>query len=136
MEEIKNEIMDKVNYYIPHLAIFKPEKASTPLRVVFYVSAKTTSGFCLNSILLNGGIIHQDLFSIVSRFRKHKYASSADIRKMYRKILNCPNQRDLQSIVWNTSADASVKVHKLSTVTYGTVSAPFFSYQDLKGLNR
>ncbi|GBM95305.1 hypothetical protein AVEN_59501-1 [Araneus ventricosus] len=74
MEEIKNEIMDKVNYYIPHHAIFKPEKTSTPLRVVFDASAKTTSGFSLNSILLNGGIIQQDLFSIVSRFRKHKFA--------------------------------------------------------------
>ncbi|GBN51454.1 hypothetical protein AVEN_268817-1, partial [Araneus ventricosus] len=134
MEEIKNEIMDKVNYYIPHHAIFKPEKTSTPLRVVFDASAKTTSGFSLNSILLNGGIIQQDLFSIVSRFRKHKFAFSADIKKMYRQILIDPNQRDLQRIVWKTSADASVKVYKLSTVTYGTVSAPFLATRTLKAL--
>ncbi|GBN61752.1 hypothetical protein AVEN_228269-1, partial [Araneus ventricosus] len=134
MEEIKNEIMDKVNYYIPHHAIFKPEKTSTPLRVVFDASAKTTSGFSLNSILLNGGIIQQDLFSIVSRFRKHKFAFSADIKKMYRQILIDPNQRDLQRIVWKISADASVKVYKLSTVTYGTVSAPFLATRTLKAL--
>ncbi|GFW86480.1 integrase catalytic domain-containing protein [Trichonephila clavipes] len=71
MEEIKNETLDKINYYIPHHSVYKPEKTSTPLRVVFDASAKTTSGFSLNSILLNGGIIQQDLFSIVSRFRKH-----------------------------------------------------------------
>ncbi|GFV67154.1 DUF1758 domain-containing protein [Trichonephila clavipes] len=68
MEEIKNETLDKINYYIPHHSVYKP---STPLRVVFDASAKTASGFSLNSILLNGGIIQQDLFSIVSRFRKH-----------------------------------------------------------------
>ncbi|GFW62138.1 integrase catalytic domain-containing protein [Trichonephila clavipes] len=79
MEEIKNEALDEINYYIPHHSVYKPEKASTPLRVVFDASAKTTSGFSLNSILLNGGIIQQDLFSIVSRFRKHEYAFSADI---------------------------------------------------------
>ncbi|GFV60778.1 integrase catalytic domain-containing protein [Trichonephila clavipes] len=79
--EIKNETLDKINYYIPDHSVYKPEKTSTPLRVVFDASAKTTSGFSLNSILLNGGIIHQDLFSIVSRFRKHGYAFSADIKK-------------------------------------------------------
>ncbi|GBN10081.1 hypothetical protein AVEN_211738-1 [Araneus ventricosus] len=134
MEEAEDEIMDKLKYYIPHHAIFKPEKTSTPLRVVFDASAKTTSGFSLNSILLNGGIIQKDLFSIVSRFRKHKFAFSADIKKMYRQILIDQNQRDLQRIVWKTSADASVKVYKLSTVTYGTFSAPFSATRTLKAL--
>ncbi|GFV16219.1 DUF1758 domain-containing protein [Trichonephila clavipes] len=35
MEEIKNETLDKINYYIPHHSEYKPEKTSTPLRVVF-----------------------------------------------------------------------------------------------------
>ncbi|GFR23936.1 integrase catalytic domain-containing protein [Trichonephila clavata] len=30
MEEIKNEALDKTNYYIPHHSVYKPEKASTP----------------------------------------------------------------------------------------------------------
>ncbi|GFS51459.1 DUF1758 domain-containing protein [Trichonephila clavipes] len=82
IEEIKNETLDKFNYYIPHHSVYKPEKTSTRLRVVFDASAKTTSGFSLNSILLNGGITQQDLFSIVSRFRKHEYAFSADIKNV------------------------------------------------------
>ncbi|GFW91328.1 integrase catalytic domain-containing protein [Trichonephila clavipes] len=134
MEEIKNETLDKINYCIPHHSVYKPEKTSTPLRVVFDASAKTTSGFSLNSILLNGGIIQQDLFSIVSGFRKHEYAFSADIKKMYRQILVDPNQRDLQRIMWKTSADAPVKTYKLATVTYGTVSAPFLATRTLKAL--
>ncbi|GFV36226.1 integrase catalytic domain-containing protein [Trichonephila clavipes] len=134
MEEIKNETLVKINYYIPHHSVYKPEKTSTPLRVVFDESAKTTSGFSLNSILLNGGIIQQDLFSIVSRLRKHKYAFSADIKKMYRQILVDPNQRDLQRIMWKTSADAPVKTYKLATVTYRKVSAPFLATRTLKAL--
>ncbi|GFX78361.1 integrase catalytic domain-containing protein [Trichonephila clavipes] len=90
---------------------------------------------CLNnSILLNGGIIQLDLFSIVSRFRKHEYAFSADIKKMYRRILVDPNQWDLQRIMWKTSADAPVKTYKLATVIYGTVSAPFLATRTLKVL--
>ncbi|GFX37825.1 DUF1758 domain-containing protein [Trichonephila clavipes] len=133
MEEIKDEALDKINNYIPHHSVYKPEKTSTPLRVVFDESAKTTSGFSLN-FLLNRGIIQQDLFSIVSRFRKHEYAFSADIKKMYRQILVDPNQRDLQRIMWMTSADAQVKTYKLATVTYGTVSAPFLATRTLKAL--
>ncbi|GFX49469.1 integrase catalytic domain-containing protein [Trichonephila clavipes] len=83
IEEIKNETLDKINYYIPHHSVYKPEKTSTPLRVFFDASAKTTSAFSLNSILLNGGIIQQDLFSIVSIFRKHEYAFSADIKNVH-----------------------------------------------------
>ncbi|GFX68144.1 integrase catalytic domain-containing protein [Trichonephila clavipes] len=134
MEEIKNEALDKINYYIPHPSVYKPEKASTPLRVVFDASAKTTSGFSLNSILLNGGIIQQDLFSIVSRFRKHEYAFSAGIKKIYWQILVDPNQRDLQRIMRKTSAYAPVKTYKLATVTYGSVSAPFLATRTLKAL--
>ncbi|GFX81266.1 integrase catalytic domain-containing protein [Trichonephila clavipes] len=85
MEEIKNETLDKINYYIPHHSVYKPEKTSTPLRVVFDASAKTTSGFSLNSILLNGGIIQQDLFSILPGPRaladeeKAEFPDAADV---------------------------------------------------------
>ncbi|GFW17952.1 integrase catalytic domain-containing protein [Trichonephila clavipes] len=51
---------------------------------------------------------------------------------MYRQILVDPNQRDLQRIMWKTSADAPVKTYKLSTVTYGTVSAPFLATRTLR----
>ncbi|GFY10115.1 DUF1758 domain-containing protein [Trichonephila clavipes] len=53
---------------------------------------------------------------------------------MYRQILVDPNQRDLQRIMWKTSADAPVKTYKLATVTYGTVSAPFLATRTLKAL--
>ncbi|GFU96986.1 integrase catalytic domain-containing protein [Trichonephila clavipes] len=36
---------------------------------------------------------------------------------MYRQILVDPNQRDLQRIMWKTSADAPVKTYKLATST-------------------
>ncbi|GFW97504.1 integrase catalytic domain-containing protein [Trichonephila clavipes] len=53
---------------------------------------------------------------------------------MYRQILVDPNQRDLQRIMWKTSADVPVKTYKLATVTYGTVSAPFLATRTLRAL--
>ncbi|GBN03545.1 hypothetical protein AVEN_146664-1 [Araneus ventricosus] len=79
------------------LSYFLVGKFST---VVFDASAKTTTDQSLNSILLNGGSIQDALFSLVTRFRTHIYAFTADIQKMYRQILVEPSQRDLQRIVW------------------------------------
>ncbi|GFU39451.1 integrase catalytic domain-containing protein [Trichonephila clavipes] len=53
---------------------------------------------------------------------------------MYRQILVDPNQRDLQRIMWKTSADVPIKTYKLATVTYGTVSAPFLATRTLRAL--
>ncbi|GBN49060.1 hypothetical protein AVEN_190181-1 [Araneus ventricosus] len=92
MQQIIDEDNTK-SYYIPHHCIYKPEKTTTPLRVVFDASAKTSTGQSLNSILLNGGSIQDDLFSLVTKFRTLKYAFSVDIQKMYRQILVEPSQR-------------------------------------------
>ncbi|GBN52274.1 hypothetical protein AVEN_43911-1 [Araneus ventricosus] len=101
------QIIDEDNtkpYYIPHHCICKPEKTTTPLRVVFDTSAKTSTDQSLNSILLNGGSIRDDLFSLVTRFRTHEYAFRADIQKMYRQILAEPSQRYLQRIIWKETS--------------------------------
>ena len=57
------------------------------MRVVFNVSQSTTTGESLNSIQLNVGVIQDELFAIILRFRMHRFAFTADIREMYRMIL-------------------------------------------------
>ncbi|GBN03968.1 hypothetical protein AVEN_20935-1 [Araneus ventricosus] len=133
MQQIIDEDNTK-SYYIPHQCIYKPQKTTTPLRVVFDASAKTSTGQSLNSILLNGGSIQDDLFSLITRFRTHKYAFSADIQKMYRQILVEPSQRYLQRIVWKETNNSPIKIYELNTFTYGTVSAPFLAMRILKAL--
>ena len=87
MEEVIEERDPKVTYYLPHHGVHRPDNITTPLRVVFNASSKTTSGESLNSLQMNGGIIQSDLFSILLRFRIHKYVSAADIKKMLRMII-------------------------------------------------
>ncbi|GBM60048.1 hypothetical protein AVEN_147609-1 [Araneus ventricosus] len=108
MQQIIDEDNTK-SYYIPHHCIYKPERTTTLLRAVFDASAKTSTGQSLNSILLNGGSIQDDLFSLVNRFRTHKYPFSADIQKMYRQILVQLSQRYLQRIVWKETNNPPIK---------------------------
>ncbi|GFU89740.1 uncharacterized protein TNCV_2125071 [Trichonephila clavipes] len=55
------------------------------MRTVFNASSPSTSGKSLNSIQFNGGLVQEDLFPLWFA-RKHKYAFTTDIEKMFRMI--------------------------------------------------
>ncbi|GBN70470.1 hypothetical protein AVEN_185326-1 [Araneus ventricosus] len=134
MELVTDNKEPSTSYYLPHHRVFKPDKTSTKLRVVFNASALRSNGLSLNDIQMNGGLTQEDLFSIMLRFRKHKFVFSADIRKMYRMILVDPQQRNLQRIVWKNGENDTIKTYKLNTVTYGTTSAPYLATRVLHQL--
>ncbi|GFT17781.1 DUF1758 domain-containing protein [Trichonephila clavipes] len=105
------------HYYIPHHGVLRPEKLTTKLRIVFNGSSPTTSGISLNDILLKGEV-KEDVFETISRFRRrHKFAFTTDIQKMYRQILINPDQQDLQLIIWKRGLDAEILTYRLKTVT-------------------
>ncbi|XP_061726239.1 uncharacterized protein LOC133531837 [Cydia pomonella] len=115
------------SYFLPHHGILRDSSSTTKLRAVFDASAATTSGKSLNDIQLVGPRIQDDLFSILLRFRQHKFVVSADIEKMYRQILVDEEQRSLQKILWRANPSQPIKIYTLNTVTYGTASAPYLS---------
>ncbi|XP_015915017.2 uncharacterized protein [Parasteatoda tepidariorum] len=135
MREVTREIEPEVTYYATHHGIYRPEKSTTKLRVVFNCSSVTDKGISLNDIQFNGGVIQEDLYTQMLRFRTYAYAFTADIKMMYRTILINPNQCNLQRIVWCENEDEPPKIYELSTVTYGTVSAPYLAQRTLKQLS-
>ncbi|GFX16903.1 uncharacterized protein TNCV_2518811 [Trichonephila clavipes] len=126
IKEVTNETEPEIPYYATHHGIYRPEKSTTKLRVVFNCSSLTDNGISLNDIQYNGGVIQEDLYAQMLRFRTYTYAFTADIKMMYRTILINPKQRILQSErEFCESEHESLKIYELSTVTYGTVSAPY-----------
>ncbi|GFU20694.1 uncharacterized protein TNCV_3176321 [Trichonephila clavipes] len=135
MKEVTNETEPEVTHYTTHHGIYRPEKYTTKLRVVFNCSSLTDNGISLNDIQYNGGVIQEDLYAQMLWFRSYTYAFTADIKLMYRTILINPKQRNLQRIVWCESEHESPKIYELSTVTYGTVSAPYLAQRTLTQLS-
>ena len=80
-----------------------------------------------------GPTIQQDLYSIVLRFRTYQIAFTADIAKMYRQV-RIHEDRRLQRILWRRSADEQLRTYELSTMTYGTASAPYLATRCLQQL--
>nr|XP_033334293.1 uncharacterized protein LOC117225086 [Megalopta genalis] len=117
----------ELNYYLPHHAVYKHSSTTTKLRVIFDGSAKSSSGLALNNTQLVGPTVQSDLFSILNRFRLHKYVLSADIAKMYRQVLVEVKDRRFQRILWRRNTTDPIQTYELNTVTYGTASATFLA---------
>jgi len=134
MEPVKYQEGKTTCYFLPHHPVFKATSTTTKTRVVFDGGAKTSNGMSLNDILQVGPNVQQDLYSIVLRFRTHQVCYTADIAKMYRQVVVHPEDRDLQRILWRYSSEEPIQEYKLTTVTYGTSSAPFLAKRCLKKL--
>ena len=129
-------LQDKLQpcYFLPHHPVFKETSTTTKTRVVFDGSAKTSNGLSLNDILQVGPTVQPDLYSIILQFRTHQVCFTADIAKMYRQIKVHPQDRDLQRILWRYSTEEPLQEYNLTTVTYGTSSAPYLATRCLKKL--
>ncbi|XP_039451697.1 uncharacterized protein LOC120430658 [Culex pipiens pallens] len=123
-----DDLPNTSRYYMPHHAILRPSSSTTKLRVVFDASAKMSpTSVSLNEALQVGGTVQSDLFSILLAFRKHPVAFTADLSKMYRQIQVAPSDTRFQRIFWRADPSEFIRVLELTTVTYGTASAPFLA---------
>ncbi|XP_065094004.1 uncharacterized protein LOC135714552 [Ochlerotatus camptorhynchus] len=80
------------------------------------------------------GHLQSDLFSIDLRFRKHTVVFKADVTKMYRQVWMNPLDTRYLRMFWRSNPSQQLKVFELTTVTYGTASAPFQATRALKQL--
>ncbi|XP_062707819.1 uncharacterized protein LOC134288104 [Aedes albopictus] len=122
-------------WYLPHHAVVNPSKTTTKCRVVFDASSKV-AGTSLNDVLMVGAAVQSDLMSIELRFRMHRYVMSADVSKMFRQIDVDSRHSPLQRIFWRKSPTDRLRTLELTTVTYGTASAPFLATRTMLQLAR
>lgn len=114
-------------YYIPHHCIMRSNNSSAKLRVVFDASAKTKNNLSLNDCLYKGPKLQNDILTILSKFRLHRYVLCVDMKQMYRNIVLDTNQCNYQRIIWRFDPSEAPQGYPLKTVTYGVYSAPFSS---------
>lgn len=120
-------------YFLPHHAVFKASPASK-IRVVFDASAKVTSGLSLNSQLLTGPKLQQDIVDVLLRFRVHEFVFTTDVCKMYRQIAVQPSYRKFQHILWRENPFHELKEFEMNTVTYGVNCAPYLALRVLNDI--
>lgn len=122
-------------YYLSHHGVLKGDSTTTKLRVVFNGSSTTSTGYSLNDIQHTGAKQQIDLFDVLLWIRQHRYMFATDVTKMYRQINVHQDDWNLQRILW-IDKDNSITPYQLTTVTYGTKSAPFLAIRTMLQLTK
>ena len=120
------ETTSKINpvYYLPHHGVYRPDKKSTPLRVVFD-PASPYQGVSLNSFLYKGPCLIGNLLGVLLRFREEQIAFSGDISKMFLQILLPERDSQVHRFLWrNMETSREPSTYVLLRVTFGDKPSP------------
>ena len=110
-------------YYLPHHGVYRPDKKSTPLRVVFD-PASPFHGISLNSLLHKGPGLIGNLLGVLLRFREEQVAFSGDISKMFLQILLPEEDNHVHRFLWRNLDTAKEPTYALQRVTFGDKPSP------------
>lgn len=118
MQEVtRSHLPGTIRYYIPHHCVMKNP------RVVYDASCKTNTGVSLNEMQMLGPKLQTELHTTLMRFRRHKVAVYADIKKMFNQVRLAEDQWDCQRIFWRENSDQELKEYWLTVVTFGLTSS-------------
>ena len=106
-------------HYVSHHAVIRPEKKSTPIRIVFNSSA-SFQGYCLNDFWLKGPDLLNCLLGVLLRFREEAVAVCGDISKMYHRVLIPEGDQHVHRYLWrNLQLNRKPDVYIKTVLTFG-----------------
>ena len=109
-------------FYFPHHCVTEDDSTTTKLRVVFNVSAKTTSGFFLIDCLMVSPNLQNDIFDIPINPKGFKVAMSADFPKLQRQVALTKEDKDFHRNLWRFDDMQPVDTYRMTRCTYGITS--------------
>ena len=133
VEEVFDAKADDPNrtdiYYLPHRVIVDTTRITTKHRVVFDASQKCPDGKSLNSCIMCGPKLQQDILAILLRFRSSVITLISDVSKMF---LNCNikgSDKDFLRFLYKDPLNnaSPVKIYRFTTLVFGVVDSPFQS---------
>ena len=106
-EEVK--LKTPKTWYLPHHGVINENKPGR-VQVVFDAAAKS-QGICLNSNLLAGPDLLNNLVGILLKFREHPIAITGDIEGMFNQVLLKEEDREAVRFLWKESPNESEPSH-------------------------
>ncbi|XP_064470264.1 uncharacterized protein LOC135385017 [Ornithodoros turicata] len=118
-------------YYMPHRPVIRESSATTKLRVVFDASSHASGAPSLNDCLEKEPKMVPDLVRLLLRFRLHRIAITADVRKAFLQIGIKEEDRDFLRFLWFSTPPTPghemppVEEWRMTAVPFGTAASPF-----------
>ena len=105
-------------WYISHLAAPNPHSVSTPVRIVWN-SSQEFEGVSLNSILLKGPDVLNQIRAVLLRFREGVFAAIGDIKKMYNSVWLEEEEVHVHRFLWRDSPQDEISEMAITRVNMG-----------------
>ena len=110
--------------YVAHHAVLRPEKKSTPVRIVFNSSA-WYADHTLNDYWYKGPDLLNNQFAAVIRFRENLVAICGDTAKMYHMIPIPEDDRHVHRFLWRKfEVNRPPETYVRTVLTFGDRPAP------------
>lgn len=120
-------------YFVPHHPVFKSSSTSTKVRIVFNASSPDSKGISLNQCLLPGPALQPDIGQVLLRFRCHRVAINADIKKMFCQTRICPEHYRYQLYLWrDCDKSRAPRIMAMNRVMFGVTSSPFLAMRAIR----
>lgn len=110
-------------YYLPWNVVIKESSISTPARLTYNGSSKTSTGHSLNSILAKGENKLPKIFHILIKFGSKKACFTADVSMAYNSVKLLPQFFNYQRYLWQNELDIDGEVLEfvIRTIIYGII---------------
>ena len=110
--------------YLPHHGVVHPNKPEK-VRVVFNASDEL-DGVSLNSLLLTGPNLLNEIPYVLSRFRRGRIPVSADIKGMFHQVRVLETDQHSLLFLWRpVDSTGPIMTYKMTVQPFGTASSPF-----------
>ena len=128
IELVKEDYPPKSSlHYICHHPVLK-ESFTTPVRIVYDCSCRTSDGVSLNDCLEEGPPLQNDMIHLYLRFRMYKFGLMSDIEKAFHMIQLDPTERDFVRFLFPSNPkdpNSSFNTYRFRVFPFGANCSPF-----------
>jgi len=131
-EKVESDSEETRTRVLPHHPVIKENSQTTKMRIVLDASAKSgKDDNSLNDCMIEGTNFLSNLLGILLRFRKGRYALTADIEKAFLQLSLHPEDRDAVRFWWysenldNTLPTSQPQLYRMSRLPFGVKASPF-----------
>ena len=122
VEPSESQKRSKHEWYLPHHPVLNPNKPGKVRRVLN--GAALFQKQSLNSALMAGPDLLQNLLNIILKFRQHRYAVSADIECMFLQVGVPEKDQTSLRFLWREDPTQKVGVHQYTRHIFGAKDSP------------
>ncbi|GFV29821.1 integrase catalytic domain-containing protein [Trichonephila clavipes] len=127
-----DSLLDSQGFYLPHHAVIRSDKTTSPIRIVFDGSAHENGQSSLNQSLYTGPNLHPNILELLLCFRKSPVAFTADVKSAFLQIELDFRDRDFTRFFWTDNLNNEPYVLNFTRVLFGLRPSPYLLAATLK----